>query len=209
MPIKFSIAKRGLLPTESNQQIEATDNAALLRPVLSCPETVDAVEFQSSSSRLPSLMPKGELSAALNTLQRVMVHEMEKGNAVTLPGIGTFRLSLKGQIGVESGKYHGQDVRVDGILFRPDRELLAEVRGLDVEQVPCGQDFRTEEDDVEARLARLFERKPFVTHKDVATAFAQTLSRNRITTLLGKLVRQGRIVREGKGAQTVYRAAQS
>jgi len=206
MSIKFSIAKRGLLPTESKSgKVKNGRASGPLRPILDSPATVDAVDFQNGSLRLPSVLPKGELLAALNTMQRVMVHELEKGNAVSLPGIGTFRLSLKGDIEVKNGNWHGKDVRVDGIQFRPDRNLLAEVRSFEVDQEPYGLKFQTEEAEVEARLAKLFATGNFITHHDIAAAFEQTLTRNRITSLLKRLVAEGRIVREGKGAQTRYR----
>ena len=209
MAIQFSIAKRGLLPHEKElQNINEATSLKNLRPQLESPTTVDAVDFQSSSLRLPSVLPKGELLAALSTMQRVILHEFEQGNAVTLPGIGTFRLTLKGSIEVKDGNYHGKDVRVDGINFRPDNELLKAIRNFEVEQVPFGQAFQTEETDVEARLAELFSRQNTITNKDVATAFGQTLTRNRIIVLLKRLVKEGRLIREGKGSQTRYRAAQ-
>ena len=208
MPIRFSIARRGVLPTEGQQEnVSETTDLERLRVLLESPTTTDAIEFQSSSNRLPSVLPKAELMSALSTLQRVMVHEMEKGNAVTLPGIGTFRLSLKGSIEVKDGNYHGKDIRVDSIQFRPDNELLAEVRGFEVEQVPYGWKFNAEESEVEARLAELFAGKTYITHKDVSVAFEQTLTRNRVTKLLGRLVKAGRLVRDGKGAQARYRLA--
>ena len=208
MPIRFSIARRGVLPTEGQQEnVSETTDLERLRVLLESPTTTDAIEFQSSSNRLPSVLPKAELMSALSTLQRVMVHEMEKGNAVTLPGIGTFRLSLKGSIEVKDGNYHGKDVRVDSIQFRPDSELLAEVRGFEVEQVSYGWKFNAEESEVEARLAELFAGKTYITHKDVSVAFEQTLTRNRVTKLLGRLVKAGRLVRDGKGAQARYRLA--
>ena len=206
MAIHFSIVKRGLLPTEETQQnINEVTNLKKLRPVLECPQTVDAVDFQSSSIRLPSLMPKGELQAALSTMQRVMLHELEKGNAVTLSGIGTFRVSLKGGIEVKDGNYHGKDVRVESIHFRPDNELLKKARRFEVEQEPFGLVFQTEEAEIESRIAELFASKNIVTHKDVATAFEQTLTRGRISSILRRLVKEGRIVSEGKGSQTRYR----
>ena len=206
MAIRFSIARRGVLPTEGQQEnVSETTVLESLRVLLESPQTTDAIEFQSSSGRLPSVLPKAELMAALSTLQRVMVHELEKGNAVTLPGIGTFRLSLKGSIEVKDGNYHGKDVRVEGLQFRPDSELLAEVRAFEVDQVPYGWKFDAEESEVETRLAGLFAGKTYITHKDVSVAFEQTLTRSRVTTLLRRLVREGRLAREGKGAQTQYR----
>ncbi len=206
MPIRFSIARRGLLPTEGQQEnLSETADLESLRVLLESPQTTDAIEFQSSNSRLPSVLPKAELMAALSTLQRVMVHELEKGNAVTLPGIGTFRLSLKGSIEVKDGNYHGKDVRVDSIQFRPDRALLAEVRAFEVDQVPFGWKFDAEESEVETRLASLFAGREYITHKDVSVAFEQTLTRSRVTNLLNRFVKAGRLVREGRGVQTRYR----
>lgn len=208
MAIQFSIAKRGLLPTEeARQDTGGQMNLKPLRPQLECPQTVDAVEFQGSSSRLPSVLPKGELQAALSAMQQVMLHEFEKGNAVTLPGIGTFRLSLKGEIEQRDGTLHGKDVRVDNLLFRPDRQLMRKVRSLEVDQEPFGLAFQTEETEVEARLAALFARQSTITNRDVAAAFGHTLTRGRIVSLLHRLVREGHLVREGAGAQTRYRRA--
>ena len=208
MAIRFSIARRGVLPTEGQlENMSETTDLESLRVLLESPQTTDAIEFQSSSGRLPSVLPKAELMAALSTLQRVMVHELEKGNAVMLPGIGTFRLSLKGSIEVKDGNYHGKDVRVEGLQFRPDSELLAEVRAFEVDQVPYGWKFNAEESEVETRLAELFASKTYITHKDVSVAFEQTLTRNRVTKLLGRLVKAGRLVRDGKGAQARYRLA--
>ena len=208
MAIQFSIARRGLLPHEKEQQgVNQQADLKNLRVVPVCTETVDAVEFQSSSSRLPTVLPKSELLAALDTIQRVMIHELEQGNAVTLPGIGTFRVTVKGDIEVKDGSYHGKNVRVDGLNFRPDRELLKKAQGFEVSQVPLGQTIQTEGTDVEARLVELFASKETITHKDVSFAFGQTLSYSRICSLLSRLVKEGRLVREGKGAQTRYRLA--
>ena len=221
MAIRFTIAKRGLLPAEKEETTtdaarqHMTDEQWLrsLRPRLEHRPTVDAVEFQASSSRVPSMIPQGELMAALSTLQHVMLHEMEKGNAVTLPGIGTFRLSLKGSIEVKetSNKreayYHGRDVHVDDILFRPDRELLSHVRHFKVDQTPYGQVFHTEDAEIETRLTELFATHDTATHKDISYAFDLTLTRNRITAILRRLVHEGRLVALGNGAQTHYRPA--
>ncbi len=209
MAIRFTIAQRGLLPNEKQEVAADEQWLKSLRPQLEQRPTVDAVEFQSSIFRLPSLQPKGELLSALDTLRRVMLHEMEKGNAVNLPGIGTFRLSLKGGIEIKEGKdsnyYHGRDVRVSDILFEPDRELLNDVRGFEVDQEPYGMAFYTEDADVEQRLDALFATQDTITHQDVTNAFELTLTRSRVSSLLQRLVREGRLIRMGKGSQTRYR----
>ncbi len=206
MAIQFSIAKRGLLPHEKEQQeVNGQTNLKDLRPQLECRETVDVVEFQSSNMRLPSIMPKGELLAAMSTVQHVLLHELAKGNAVSLPGIGTFRLNLKGDIEVKNGNFHGKDVRVGGLNFRPDRELMKEISAFEVDQVPFGNEFQADSSSLAERILGLFSQQNTITHKDVSVALGQTLTRSRITSLLEHLVEEGRLIREGKGAQTRYR----
>lgn len=230
MAIRFTIAKRGLLPNErvkpetgasadrqdaqvNGEQLSAEEQEALvnelqlksLRPRLEHRVTVDAVEFQADEFRLPSMLTKGELLSALDVLTRVMVHEMKMGNAVKLPGLGTFRLSLKGEIEVKQGNYHGKDVHVDGLLFEPDHDLLAKVRDIEVDQVPVGNMFRTEDTEVEQRLEALFSQQETITNQDVYYAFDLLLTRRRVTTLLSRLVREGKLIREGRGGQTRYR----
>ena len=211
MAIRFTIAQRGLLPNEKQDAPADEQWLRSLRPQLEKRPTVDAVKFQDSEFRLPSMLSKGELQNALDTLRRVMLHEMENGNAVSLPGIGTFRLSLKGHIVIKEGNerasYQGRDVCVSDILFEPDRKLLHQVRSFEVSQVPYGMAFRVENEDVEAHLDTLFAEKETITHKDLTFAFGQSLTRSRITSLLQRLVREGHIIREGKGAQTCYRKA--
>ena len=216
MAIRFTIAKRGLLP---NERVEPATSAGAeeqealvnelqlksLRPRLEHRVTVDAVEFQADEFRLPSMLTKGELLSALDVLTRVMVHEMKMGNAVKLPGLGTFRLSLKGEIEVKQGNYHGKDVHVDGLLFEPDHDLLAKVRDIEVDQVPVGNMFRTEDTEVEQRLEVLFSQQETITNQDVYYAFDLQLTRRRVTTLLSRLVREGKLIREGRGGQTRYR----
>ena len=199
MAIRFTIAKRAATPAEGGE--------IRLQPRLEKRPTVNAVRFQRSEFRLNSSISAGELEHALCDLQRVMLHEMEKGNAVSLPGIGTFRLSLKGEIEVKDGCYHGRDVRVAGINFLPDRDLLSKALAFSVNQVPFGQAFDTEEADIDQRLTALFADHDTVTHKDVRFAFEWTLTPHRVTSLLQRLVREGRLIREGSGCQTRYRAA--
>lgn len=230
MAIRFTISKRGLLPTEkkgagqdasSLSSEETTILAAAkqhltdaqwlksLRPQLESRQTVNVLEFQDSASRLPSLLPTGELSSALYLFHEVIMHELRKGNAVLLPGIGTFRLTLKGGIEVRESHgeyyYHGKDVHVGSIQFEPDRSLLKKARAIKVNQSPYGMTFHVDDEDVQKRLDELFASKDSITHKDVLYAFEGTLTRSRVTSLLQRLVREGSLVMVGQRSQTRYR----
>ena len=200
MSIFFTIGKRGLLPGEES------GNTRNLRPRIDTRETTDVVDFQKHAT-WGTVLDYAALGYALGEARRIMLHEMEDGKPVRLPGIGTFRLSLKGKIEMNAGNYHGRDVRVDNIIFQPDREWRREVQRFQVEQVPsCGPAF-TDSDEVGQRLAELFAKQDTITHKDVVFAFGQVLSKHRVTSLLQRLTADGSLVREGKGSQTRYRPA--
>ena len=203
MAIRFTMAKRGVLPEE--KQVEEGVVRGL-QPRLEQRQTVDVVRFQDER-HWGSVLRGGDLAHALSAIRDIMMHEMREGNAVSLPGIGTFRLSLKGQVEVRDGKYHGREVRVDDILFQPERELREEMRRFKVIQVPYGAAIEAQEEDVETLLGELFARQETITHKDVLYAFELTLTKHRVTSLLNRLTAEGRLIREGNGAQTRYRAA--
>ena len=214
MEIRFTMAKRGVLPEEERPSEGVVQG---LRPRLVHHPTVDVVAFQDER-HWGSLLRGGDIAHALNEVRRILLHELEKGNAVSLPGIGTFRLSLKGEIEVRESSsdgesspvsyYHGRNVRVDDILFQPDRELRQEVRRFTVSQVPYGQAIEARNEDVEQKLTELFARQSTITRKDVRYAFDLTLTEHRVTTLLQRLTAEGRLIREGIGPQTRYRAAE-
>ncbi|MBQ8969135.1 MAG: hypothetical protein IJ064_05330 [Bacteroidaceae bacterium] len=199
MAIQFTVAERGLLPGEE-------DKHRALYPRLRSRETVDVVDFQKHAP-WPSAMSPSNLIFALGELQRIMLHELREGKAVTLPGIGTFRLNLRGDIVVRDGHYQGEDVRVGNLLFQPDRELADRVQAMPVDQHPYGQLLTAGAKEVEERLTALFQCHETITHKHVFQAFEATLSAHRVTTLLKRLVGEGRLLREGERSQTHYRPA--
>lgn len=211
MAIKFTMAKRGVLP---NEEQPAEGVVKGLRPRLEHRPTIDVVEFQDQH-HWGSVLRGGDIAHALAEIRHILLHEMEKGNAVTLPGIGTFRLSLKGEVEVRNGNvedggtayYHGRNVRVDDILFQPDRKLREEVRRFEVSQSPYGQAIAVDDDEIEARFTELFAHRELITHKDVHFAFEAVLTKHRITSLLKRLTAEGRLIRIGRGPQTCYRAA--
>ena len=58
-----------------------------------------------------------------------------------------------------------------------------------------------------ARLNALFADHETITHKNVRYAFELTLTPHRVSSLLQRLVREGRLIRIGDGCQTRYRPA--
>ena len=198
MAIKFTVSQRGKVPSEKER--------TQLIPKLMRRTTTDAVDFQKSKEGFLSPLSAGTLLGALDDLHRILLHEFEEGNAVHLPFIGTFTPSLKGEVQETEDGYHGRNVHVDGILFQPDRSLLAATKGIEVDQKPYIQVVHAERHNVENRLTELFAKHETITHRDVSLAFEETMTAHRISNLLSRLVLEGRLIRTGRGCQTRYSA---
>ena len=81
-------------------------------------------------------LTKGTLYASLDEIRRTLLHLMANGSPVTIPFLGTFTLTLGGDVHIENGHYQGHNVHVDGIRFTPDADFLRELRALSVDQDP-------------------------------------------------------------------------
>ena len=72
----------------------------------------------------------GALHGVLDTLGDCMAHALSEGTRFHLPGIGYFSLGarLDKPDGATDGKVRGNQIKVDGIKFRPEARLLARVK---------------------------------------------------------------------------------
>lgn len=76
------------------------------------------------------LLTKGDIQATLMTLRDCMIRELSHGNRFHIPEIGYFSLSVDLNLpdGKPLEKVRGDDISVRNIKFRPDAELLSEVK---------------------------------------------------------------------------------
>lgn len=72
----------------------------------------------------------GALHGVLDTLGDCMAHALSEGTRFHLPGIGYFSLGarLDKPDSAADGKIRGNQIKVDGIKFRPEARLLARVK---------------------------------------------------------------------------------
>ena len=251
--IQFTISNRGKLPTEAPYPIYDAEKKEYKDPVTG--EVVNPLETQARQfvPRLrgsgktvnaasffrdcpwPTMATKGNMDLCLGELHRLFLHELCKGSSIHLPGIGTFTLTLRGDIVLREGRevpvkedadekqdsegqtssdeqpktrrlyYHGKDVRVDGLRFTPDRELLQEVRDFEVDQTPYGMAYSTSQVNIRKILEELFAKQSTITRRDLELAADLVLSKHRLSNLLKQLVADGKLIQEGRGNQTRYR----
>ncbi len=174
MAIHFTISRRATLQSEKSAARE------VLVPRLQSARPCNVVDY-IDNSLWPSKLNGGDLAHSLAEIQSIMLHELADGSPVTLPGIGTFQVSIKGKIDTDkNGGVTGCDVHVEG----------------------------ADKEETERILRELFKHKQTIQHRDVMLAFERTLSTHRTTTLLQQLVAEGRLILEGSGSQTRYRAAE-
>ncbi len=74
-------------------------------------------------------LTQADINGMMATLRQFLVRELSCGSGVHLPSIGYFRLSVR--INKSNAKPEhtitGKDVRLKGILFRPERSLWKEI----------------------------------------------------------------------------------
>lgn len=197
--VQFTISKRSKLPTESSEQTHT-----FIPRLQTTGRPVNAVKFFEDCP-WDNIVNKSLMQLCLGELRRLLLHEMCKGSAVTIPGIGTLTLTLHGDIEVRNGHYHGQNVRIDGLRFKPDRKLLSDIRAFEVDQTPIGRAHSASQIDIDAILADLFAKQITITRGELENACGLVLSKHRLSDLLTRLVKEGRLIKEGRGNQTRYR----
>lgn len=221
--IRFTISNRGSLPSDDPEPIydkeekvyKNPETGEVVNPLVTqarkfvprlrgSNQTVDAATYFRDCP-WPSTATEGQMSLCLGELRRLFLHELCKGSSVHLPGLGTFTLTLRGDIELRGKDYHGKDVRVDGLRFTPDRDLLQEVRDFEVDQTPYGQAYFTSQVDTDQLLNDLFAKQTTITRHDLELAAGLVLSKHRLSNLLKQLVADGRLIKEGSGNQTRYR----
>ncbi|MBO4802610.1 MAG: hypothetical protein J5545_12230 [Bacteroidaceae bacterium] len=215
MAIQFTLARRSTLPTEDASSLidiatgqpiapDAAKAKTLIPRLRTRGGPVDAAKYFDGCP-WSTVVNKSLIQLCLGELKRLLLHELCEGTAVTLPGIGTLQVTLRGDIEVRGDHYHGRDVHVDGLRFTPDPELLRAVRHFEVDQAPFGMAFTPEQLDIVHILKDLFATQETITRRDLEAACDYALSKHRLTDLLNRLVSEGLLLREGQGNQTRYR----
>ena len=215
MSLRFTLSKRPTLPTERTSALVDVTTGQPISPSASQAQTliprlqtngrpVDAGTFFDHCP-WNTVVNKSLMQLCLCELRKMLLHELGSGSSVYVPGIGTLSVTLRGDVELRGDTYHGADVRVDNLRFVPDRDLLQEVRGFEVDQEPLGRAYSTTQVDVDGALARLFADHDTITRRDLEYAFGLVVSKHRLTDLLNRLVAQGRLIKEGRGSQTRYR----
>ena len=116
-------------------------------------------------------LTSADIVGAVAGLRNEMVHHLQSGNSVHLPGIGHFSLAVKGDV-YEDPRTHRHRLRnaeVRTVKFRPDIEMLDTLQHTKFENVTYrhGTSSVPTAELIDKALDDLFSAKPFITVADL------------------------------------------
>ena len=143
--------------------------------------------IQSASS-----LTQSDVIAAVAALKEEISFQLMSGNAVHLPGIGYFTLSVKGKLYQDprSGHYRLRDPEVRTVKFRPDTEMMEALLHTEFENVTYRQGISS-----------------IPTYKEIDEAIARLgtdLSQANAYRIAARLMEEGKIKNIGKGRNKLY-----
>lgn len=151
-------------------------------------------------------LTRGDVKAALVALHDYTVRELSEGLRVHVPGLGYFSLAveLDDDAAQPGRKVRGQDIRLRGVNFRPERRLVEEIAG----QVSFVRSRRSPEsatwteEELWQKLSDHLDGSRFVTSRTMQHDFG--LSRYAANKWLALFVDKGLLLKGGTNHSPVY-----
>ena len=151
-------------------------------------------------------LTKGDVQAALMTLRDCMIHELSCGNRFHIPEIGYFSLAVDLDMPEDkpAEKVRGDYISVRNIKFRPDAELLDEVKtNVRFERAKFSSKSRqyTEEELLE-KIKEYLAANNCITRRDLERNFG--LRQSAALKCLKHFTETGTLKKEGARNSPVY-----
>ena len=154
-------------------------------------------------------LTSADILATITSLKEEMARQMMMSNKVHLPGIGYFSIALKGEVYEDprTHRYRLRNAAVRTVKFRPDREFLNEMRGLELENwtYKVGRTSVPTAGEIDAALDELFVRNPVFSVSDFR-GFLH-LSSATAYRILSRLEKEERIVNIGSPRCKIFKKA--
>lgn len=156
-------------------------------------------------------LTRTDVMAVLSALSNVLGEELLAGNRVQLDGIGTFGISVDGEVKRDkNGRPLLHEAHVRDVLFKPSVDLKSRMGAAQfTTQHVVARQSRADisDDEVRAALTALSEKASFFTLADFAATLGLTIStaRRRLKALLAS----GTIENIGSRAKGFYRLCEA
>lgn len=151
-------------------------------------------------------LTKGDVKAVLSALRDCAVQEMSGGKRFYVPELGYFSLAvgLEKNDDAEDKKIRGNDIRLRGINFRPEKQLVKEItkKVRFVRSQHTSQSTRYTEQDLWDKLCAYFEKNRILTSRAMQREFA--LTQYAANKWLAGFVAKGLLVKDGTRHAPIY-----
>ena len=148
-------------------------------------------------------LTKADVKAALNALSEAIKEHLKEGDSVHIEGLGYFKPSLKCTKKMTREKASGKFIEVRSINFRPEREMVNEMKHCTIVrsalQTPTAQ---LTDEELEALVLHHFESNTYLRRADLQSI--AHISKKTACVRLLELVEKGTLRREGPRNAPVY-----
>ncbi len=168
-------------------------------------EPMTAKQLQEKIQQRCSLT-KGDVAAVLAELHDICVSELQLGRRFYIPEIGYFSMSVRLEMPEENPnkKITGKEVRLTGINFRPEANLLQEVQnGLNfVRSRYSSQSTQYTEKALLAKIEEYLQENRYITTRMMRLQFG--LTQYTAQKWLKHFCSQGIMVKDGTARSPIY-----
>lgn len=152
-------------------------------------------------------LTKGDVAAVLSELHDIAVQEFAMGRRFYIPEFGYFSLAVGLDMPEDkpNKKITGNEVRLRGINFRPEANLMEDV-SREVHHIIrseyTSQSKMYEEEQLWAKLQEYFKTNRYITIRLMHTQFG--LSRHMAQKWLNLFIEKGRMIKDGTPHAPIY-----
>ena len=116
-------------------------------------------------------LTSADIVGAVAGLRNEIVHHLQSGNSVHLPGIGHFSLAVKGDVYEDPRTHHHRlrNAKVRTVKFRPDKEMMEALRYIEFVNTTYkhGTSEVPTKEEIDEAVETLLAEKPFFTVEDL------------------------------------------
>ena len=166
--------------------------------------TLRTKELVERASEASSFTP-GDLRGCLQSLRDTMLNYLELGYNVELEGFGTFSLSLHSKPVMEKNKIRAEGITVDGLNFRPCKELKRKLSTIKVERSDRVESDPTylSQEECERSVFAYLEKHSYLTQQIYISLCHCSWA--KASQDLNRLVAEGRLICSHFGRNKLYK----
>lgn len=151
-------------------------------------------------------LTSADIVGAVAGLRNEIVHHLQSGNSVHLPGIGHFSLAVKGDVYEDPRTHHHRlrNAKVRTVKFRPDKEMMEALRYIEFVNTTYkhGTSEVPTKEEIDEAVETLLAEKPFFTVEDLRHQL--NLSHTYAYRVTAQLAKTGKLRNIGTGRTKLY-----